>query len=161
MERLTPVDLERTQLPKSMRGYEPGAVDTLIKRVAKDLEELLAENKTLKGETYDLARDLKRFREQETMLTEALVLAQKTAESVRSTAAHEAEVIVAEARVRASEIIRDAETRKDEAFWEIEKVRQQQSTFESRFREVLEEHLAHLNRRMPEFSLVIASENAA
>lgn len=161
MERLTPVDLERTQLPKSMRGYETTAVDTLIKRCASELEQVLAENKALRSETYDLTRDLKRFREQESMLTEALVLAQKTADEVRNSANREAQVILAEARSKAADVVREAEMRKEEAFWEMEKVRQQQATFESHFREVLEEHLAHLNKRMPEFSLVVSREDAA
>lgn len=161
MERLSPIDLERTQLPKAMRGYEPGAVDALVQRAARELEEMLSENKNLRSEVYEMTRDLKRYRDQETMLTEALVLAQKTADEVKSAAKKEAELIVQEARQNAADLVREADHQKQNAFWEVEKVRQQQVSFETRFREILEEHLSHLNRRTPDISLALAEDHAA
>ncbi len=144
MERLNPVDLENAQLPTVRKGYETGAVDALLHKAAHEIETLRSELQEMKTECYEGARELKRLKDQENLLTETLVLAQKTAEDVKANAKKEADLILEEARQRARDVVREAEDRNQKAFWDIERLEQQKATFEARFREILEDHLRQL-----------------
>lgn len=146
MERLDPVDLENAQLPVVRKGYETGAVDALLHKAAHEIESQRREIQVLKEECYSGAKELKRLKEQESLLSETLVLAQKTAEDLKANAKKEADLILEEARQRAKEVIREAEDQNQKAFWDIQRLEQQKSSFENRFREILEEHLHQLRR---------------
>lgn len=146
MERLNPVDLENAQLPTVRKGYETGAVDALLHKAAQEIETLRRELQDMKTECYEGAKELKRLKDQESLLSETLVLAQKTAEDLKANAKKEADLIIEEARQRARDIVREGEERSQKAFWDLERLEQQKTSFENRFREVLEEHLKQLRR---------------
>lgn len=106
--RLTPIDLLHREFRHTLRGYAPAQVDDLLREVAADLEECLAENAKLRDDAARLAGELERFRAMESTLKEALLLAQRAADDARNAARAEGEAIVSEARREAAACIEAA-----------------------------------------------------
>ena len=50
MDRILPIDLERAQLRKSIRGYARKEVDALIAGAAQSMQQLLVDNDRLRQE---------------------------------------------------------------------------------------------------------------
>jgi len=144
MDRMMPVDIERTKLRKSFRGYDREQVRTLLEKLSSDMESLLRENDELKAQNAKLKADVERFEAQESTLKEALILAQKTADETRANAHREADLIVEEARRKAAEAQRELAKDLNDLRFELEKVRQDKRKFVKGFKSMLEEYLADL-----------------
>jgi cell division initiation protein len=145
MERITPLDLQRAELPTAWRGFDKKSVETLLARAAESIEALTKENRRLADSLRQSEADLERFRLQESTLREALVLAQKAADEARSNAQRQADLTMAEAEQQARETRRQAHESVRALTWEAERLKEQRSHFESAFRALLQEHLARLD----------------
>ena len=145
MERITPLDLQRAELPTAWRGFDKNSVLALLSRAAESIESLTKENRRLADSVRQTEAELERFRLQESTLREALVLAQKAADEARTNAQRQAELTLAEAEQQARETRRQAHESVRALTWESERLREQRSHFESAFRALLQEHLARLD----------------
>lgn len=145
MDRMMPIDLERVDLRKRVRGYDPGQVHALLARVADEWETLHREVNALREEASRLASANADFRAREDTLKEALLLAQKAADETRANAHQEAERIVADARRKAAEDLRELRD-------QVSRLREERREFEAEFRHLLEGCLAKLDR--PTLTLV-------
>lgn len=150
MERLSPIELERAQLPTAWRGYEKSVVKGVIGQAAAEIESLRAEVKNLRQEHDRLKVENDVFRRQESALTEALVTAQASAESVRSTARREADELVKKAQDEASMLLRTAHEELAGLRSEMDRLVGQRRAFESAFLCMLEEHTARLTKAVVE-----------
>ena len=140
---LTPIDILHRSFPRSIRGYRAEAVEDFLREVAADYEAALAENARMKEQLALLERELQRYRDMETALHEALVLANKTAEEVRNAARHEAQLVLEQARTQAKEELE--QQRRAAAVIEQERAR-----FVREFRALLMSYLADLEgSRLP------------
>jgi len=113
MEILTPVDITNKEFRRSIRGYNEYEVDSFLDQVARDYETLYRRQAELEELLQQKESQLQHYRATEEMLSQALVLAQNTAEEVKRAARQEAELIVREARQEAEEIIQQAMRRKE------------------------------------------------
>lgn len=141
MERIMPIDLERAELRKKMRGYDPKQVHDLLQRAANEITGLRAENARLNEALERQRQELESFRAQENTLKEALILAQRTADEARANAHKEASLIVEEAGRKAREVQTDAERKLDDVRWELERLRLEKQKFLNGFRAMLEAQL--------------------
>ncbi len=141
MERMTPIDLERTELKKSMSGYDRSQVQALLQRAAKEMSLLRGEVESLQSENAKLTRELETHRSQENTLKEALILAQRTADDTRASAHKEADLIVEEARQKSGEIEQQNQSKINDLRWELERLRLEKQKFLSQFRALLEAQL--------------------
>jgi cell division initiation protein len=98
MERLLPIDLERLQFRRTLRGYDPRSVDDWKTRSATEIETLIKELAAMREACERQSGELETLRAQEDTLKNALVLAQKAADETRALAHKEAELILADAR---------------------------------------------------------------
>jgi len=73
-----------------------------------------------------------------------MITAQKITEDVKTNAIKESEVIVAEARLKAQEILNSGQLRSLELFEEIKELKRQKIQFESNLRANIETHLKML-----------------
>ncbi|GMV89286.1 MAG: hypothetical protein AMXMBFR81_22170 [Chthonomonas sp.] len=149
MERLKPIDLERIVLPRGIGGYKRRVVDDLLLRAAKEIETLLNELRIVQDHATQQERELERFRAQEHVLKESILLAQKTADETRALAHREGEVMLQEARQRMAEETRAAEEKLKELHWQLEQIELDRMRFRRQFRAVLEEHLKALDEPQP------------
>lgn len=160
MDRVTPLDLERVRIPRALRGYKTSAVDALLAQASAEIERLLVELKELRTEHGHAGKELDRFRSQEKLMTEALLLAQKTADETRAAAHKEAELILEHARQQAADYKRGIDKETDRLHWDAERLRADQEAFEGRFRALLHEFQQRLDQRAAETQLTLEERNA-
>lgn len=144
MEKLTPIDLERAQIPAAFRGYHRETVDALVASASNQLEAQLVELRRLQALLKTAEHELERFRAQESTLNSALVLAQKASDETRALAHREADLILEEARQQAKEIKRQAQESVRALQWETERLQSEKEAFRARFQGLLTEHLDRL-----------------
>lgn len=159
MERLRPIDIEKTNLPKSFRGYDCQAVEGLKSECSKEIELLLNEVNQLKSENEKMRADIEGFRSQEDTLKQALMLAQKAADDTKAAAHRESELVVEEARRRASDLQRELESKLNDVRWDLERARIEKQEFLHRFRGMLEDYLRTLAESEPRLALVDSASN--
>ena len=144
MDRIMPIDLDRTKLRKRFRGYETEEVDEILKVCARTIEALLSDVQTLKFESERLKFEVEAKKAQEDLLKETLLLAQKGADETRTAARAHADAILAEARQHALAEHTETQQKLSEMRWEIERLKNDRRRFTEDFRAILEGHLRGL-----------------
>lgn len=107
---LTPLDIENKRFSKTLKGYNVDEVDDFLDQLTIDYEKLYKENAELKDKIEENKKDLEHYRNVEHTLQNTLVMAQTTAEDIKSSA-----------QSRADQIIRDAQSEAKRATEEIAK----------------------------------------
>lgn len=139
MDKLTPLELERIRLRRTFRGYERKAVDRLLQRAKDEIESLIIENEQLKIVQRETDKRLSSFEEQEAILRDSIVMAQKAAEDARSSAAKEAELLVESARQEASRKQQIAISEREDLLKEIEQIAKERDDLVARMRGLIAE----------------------
>ena len=111
MTELSPLDILGTKFGKRMRGYDPLEVHEFLSQLAGSMENLLRERGELRQRVHRLEQRLSEYRDREAALHEALVAAQRSAESTVSTARSEAQKIVEEGHSLADRLVDEANDR--------------------------------------------------
>lgn len=106
---LKPKDIFEKDFKKALRGYDMDDVDQFFDLMIKDFEELHKQNEALQNTITELNTKVLKYSEIETNLNRALVLADKTADTLKTEAMAEKDRIIADAKMKASEIINTAE----------------------------------------------------
>lgn len=147
---LTPVDILHTQFKTAVKGYNKGQVEQFLRSVTEALEEALREKSELQRRVDALQEEVHRVRKIESTMTDALTLAQRTADEVRTNAHRQSEMILAEAEQ--SRVRMTVETQKEAEKYrsEIALLQASRDRFESEFRAMLSSYLEWLDKRRPE-----------
>ena len=116
---LTPLDIENKKFQKQMmNGYNVDEVDDFLDQITADYEKLYKENSELNAEIERSKSDLDKYQNIEQTLQNTLVMAQKTADDIKTNAQDEADNIIKGARAKmqtsVDELTKDLETRKRE-----------------------------------------------
>ena len=106
---LTPKDIHDKEFKKALRGYDMDDVDQFLDRIIKDMEELTKQNAMLKERVNEISERVLKYSEMENSLNRALILADKTADTLKTEAIAEGERIITEANRKAEEILNKAE----------------------------------------------------
>jgi len=138
---MKPIDIQKKEFNKSMRGYNASDVDLFMNDIARAMEELLAENEEMSIRLKNAEEQLDKFNRIEQTLRDALVVAQSTAEDVVRTANAKADHIVAAAEHKAEKILDDANNRIIEARREYEEAKKDAILFKTRFKTLLNAQL--------------------
>lgn len=155
MDRITPLDLERLELPVRMRGYDRSAVRGCLKQAADEIGALLTELHSARSELASVRSELERYNAQDALIKEALILAQKAADETRANAHREAELIREEASRHAAGAREAAEAQISDLRWELDRLKNEHAKTAARIRSMLQEQLIQLEaQRLPETSLV-------
>jgi cell division initiation protein len=119
---LTPVEIRHQALPRRLLGYDRTATDQLLTDIAGSFEDVWRERADLRDEIEELESELARQKELEETLRNTLVSAERMADDLRSQARREADVIVAEARAAARDIVGGAESERERIRTEIRRL---------------------------------------
>jgi cell division initiation protein len=138
---LTPLDIHNKEFGRTFRGYKEDDVDEFLDEVVKELEGYIRENIRLKDELEKFQANVDQYRKMENTLNSTLIVAQETAEEVRSAARREAELIVRESEEKAEKIITDARERAKQVAAENEHMRLQTQLLKSRLKTLLQSQL--------------------
>ena len=106
---ITPMDIHNKTFSKKLRGYADDEVNSFLEEVASDYERIYREHREMEEQMDSLKSRLAHYQKMEATMSSTLVMAQETAENVKTTAKKEADVIVREAQNKAAQIVAGAE----------------------------------------------------
>ena len=101
MAKVSAVDIQHKTFRKALQGYDRAEVDQFLDDLMESLEEEAGTRASLEKEVADLRERIQHFRAMEESLQNTLLLAQRTADEVKSAAHHKSELILEEARAAA------------------------------------------------------------
>ena len=108
---LTPLDIQNKSFQTKMRGYEKDEVDDFLDLVVRDYEDAVQKNRELEKALRHAEEKLEYFNELKDALNQSIIVAQDTADKVKTSASKESEVIVTSAQNKADELVAKAEKR--------------------------------------------------
>ena len=111
MDDLSPLDVLGKTFSRKYRGYSSDEVQEFLAQIATTVERLLRERGEARQQVHRMEQELIAFRERETALQDALVAAQKSAESTLRDAQAEAQRIVEEGQGLADRLVDDGHRR--------------------------------------------------
>ena len=106
---LTPLDIQNKDFSTKMRGYNQDDVDDFLDQVTRDYEDALQKNRELEKSLKHAEEKLQQFNELKDALNQSIIVAQDTADKVKSSANKESEMIITSADNQAKETLVEAE----------------------------------------------------
>lgn len=143
--KLTPLDVKSQTFSTRWKGLDPAEVQAFLEVVTSDLEEITAENNTLKDEMKRLRSDLDGHMDREKTLRETMVTAQRLAEEIQQHAEEKAKLVGGEAEVRAEKILDAAHRRAAKISEDISELKRQRMSLEAAIRATIQSHLSMLD----------------
>lgn len=150
---LTPMEIHNHQFKKGFRGYNENEVDDFLDRIVADFEKLLRDNERLKNQINSNEKEIEQYRKLEKSLNETLMVAQRTADEVISSARKNAEMLKEntalecqnirdQAQHEANQQLADAKIKRDAILTEYSRLVREKNSFLLKLRTSLESELA-------------------
>ena len=134
---LTPLDIHNKEFRKTFRGYDEEEVDEFLDQLVKDYERLYKENVELREALAAKDSNIDQYKDMEDTLKKTLVVAQQTADDLKSGAVRESEVIIKEAQLKAEQIIALAVEKANAHLRGYEDLQKEAQKFKVKFRALL------------------------
>lgn len=141
---LSPLDVQRKEFARAIRGYKEQEVDLFLNEVMETLEKYVNENLVLKERLERSEKDLNRYSIMEKTLSETLVIAKKTADDVMNGAQQKAELMISAAEEEAKRRTHDADQELQLLKARYEESRRELITYRARFRSMVQAQLEML-----------------
>ena len=138
--KITPLDIQQQQFKVKFRGFDIREVDTFLEKVADSAATLQSENKDLREELSRLKVDIQGYKEREETFKRAMLNSQKVLEQMKDNARKSAEIIIADAEVKAEKILNRSHTRLSQLHEDIAELKRQRIQIEVQIRSILEAH---------------------
>lgn len=136
--QLTPQDIRNQEFAKkTFGGLDTDEVNAFLVQVSSQIEESNRKNLELGDQVRVTREQVERYRQTEQLLQETAVTLQSMLEEKRSEANKEAELIIAEAKARASREVEHIRKEADDLAREVEELKRQKSHFFIRMKSVL------------------------
>lgn len=139
--KLTPIDIQQQQFRRALRGLDAREVRAFLDLAAQALSDFIRENGELRAEIKRVERDLEEHREREASLRTAMLTAQRAIDEIRQQAQKEAEVVMAEAELRAEKLLHNAQARLGKTHEDIREARRQRVRAVEELRGLLNTHV--------------------
>jgi len=137
---MTPLDILQHKFKISFRGFDVREVDGFLGDIADTFQLLMNENETHKNEIDKLKQDIKEYLNREETFKLALLNSQSVMEQMKDNAQKSAEVIIADAEVKAEKILSRANSRLFRLQEDISELKRQRIQMEVRIASVIETH---------------------
>ena len=134
---LTPLDIENKKFSKKLNGYSVDEVDDFLDQVTLEYEKLYKENNESKDKIEQLEKDLEHYRNVEKTLQNTLVMAQTTADDIKSMAQKQAEQIIRDAQADARHSVDDLNKQEYEITRKIEDMKKQFEVYKAKMEALL------------------------
>lgn len=141
----TPVELENLEFKTSVFGYGKDEVDDFVDAITEDYDKLYKENVALKDKNALLADAIKEYKSMETALRDTVVSAHSISDDIKKNAYKEAENIIAEAKVKASEMKNEATAMLTEAEAKVSELKQEYGLYKARIKSLIQAQLEVLD----------------
>lgn len=137
---MTPLDILQHKFKISFRGFDVREVDGFLEDIADAFQLLMNENETLKNEIDKLKQDIQKHLSREETFKLALLNSQSVLEQMKDNAQKSAEVIIADAEVKAEKILSRTSNRLVQLQEDISELKRQRIQLEVRIASVIEAH---------------------
>lgn len=135
---LTPLDIENKKFSKQMmNGYSVEEVDDFLDELTTDYEKAYKESSESRTRIEELMNELERYKTIESTLQSTLVMAQSTAEEVKSVARQQADQIIKDAKGNAQKAVDDLENEIVMKQKELEDVKKQFDIYKAKMEALL------------------------
>jgi cell division initiation protein len=138
--QVTPLDIQQHQFKVKFRGFDVHEVDMFLEEVAEAFESLLQVKQGLEDEVAWLKNENKGFKEREETFKRAMLHSQKVLEQMKTNARKSAELIVADAEVKAEKILNRAHNRLSQLHEDIAGLKRQRRQLEVQIQSIIESH---------------------
>ena len=140
MVNLTPLDIQQQRFKTRFRGFDIQEVDLFLDQMADAFESLLKQNENLTEEFRRLQLEIQGYKNREDAFKRALLNSQRVIEQMKENAQKSAELIVAEAEVKAEKILNKAHNRLAQLHEDIAELKRQRMQIEVQIGSVIEAH---------------------
>lgn len=137
---LTPLDIQQQQFRVRFRGFDIHEVDRFLEQLSDAFTALQSENKELREEIRRLKLETQGYKEREESFKRAMLNSQKVLEQMKENARKSAEVIIADAEVKAEKVLNRAHNRLSQLHEDIAELKRQRMQIEVQIRSVIESH---------------------
>jgi len=140
MVNLTPLDIQQQRFKTRFRGFDIQEVDLFLDQMADAFESLLKQNENLKEDFRRMQLEIQGYKNREDAFKRALLNSQRVIEQMKENAQKSAELIVAEAEVKAEKILNKAHNRLAQLHEDIAELKRQRMQIEVQIGSVIEAH---------------------
>lgn len=125
-----------------INGYNKEEVNSFVAEVTTEYEKMFNKLKKNSREVAILNAKVKHYKEIETTLNKAVLVAEDSSNQIKKIAKDEAKNIIADAKKNASHIINDALIEAERINLEVDKLRRSLKIYKGRIKQVIEEQLS-------------------
>lgn len=130
----------------SFPGYNKNEVNSFVSNVTTEYESMLNNLKNRDKEIESLKKELEHYKNIESTLNRAILIAEESSQNIKKTAFDESKVIVEAAKRNASRIINNALIKAEKVEGEADTLRRQVERYKKKYRTILEEQLDEIER---------------
>lgn len=142
--RLTPLDIRNHAFSRRLGGYATDEVDSFIRLVADDYEELVRESEARREQITRLEAQVEELSANSAILQETLTTAQQLSEDLKRTAVKEAEITIGEAEIKAEKVLDAAYRRASKLAGDLREMKLLRTRMAASLRVTIESHLSML-----------------
>jgi len=137
---ITPLDIQQQKFKTRIRGFDVREVDAFLEQVANVFESLHRTHKDMQEEVRRLEIEIQGYRKREETFKRALLNSQKVLDQMKDNARKSAELIIAEAEVKAEKILNNAHNRLAQLHEDISELKRQRTQIEVQIGSIVEAH---------------------
>jgi len=130
----------------SFPGYNKNEVNSFVKNVTTEYESMLNNLKVRDQEIENLKKELEHYKNIESTLNRAILIAEESSQNIKKTAFDESRVIIEDAKKNASRIINNALIKAEKVEMEANSLKRQVAQYKRRYKNILEEQLDEIER---------------
>ena len=137
---ITPLDIQQQKFKTRIRGFDVREVDAFLEQMANGVESLQRTHKEQQEEVRRLELEIQGYRKREETFKRALLNSQKVLDQMKDNARKSAELIIAEAEVKAEKILNKAHNRLAQLHEDISELKRQRMQIEVQIGSIIESH---------------------
>jgi cell division initiation protein len=137
---MTSLEIQQQQFKTRFRGFDVREVDGFLEQAAAAFGALQSENEGLQEEIRRLKQQNERFQKREETFKQAMLNSQQVIEQMKENARKSADLIVAEAEVKAEKMLNRAHNRLAQLHEDITELRRQRVQIEVQIESILDAH---------------------
>lgn len=134
---LTPLDIENKRFARTLKGYSVDEVDDFLDELTAEYERLYRENAEMKSKVGELEKSLEHYKNVENTLQNTLLVAQTTAEDIKTMAQKQADQVIKDAQSEAIKSIDNLNRQEIETKIKTEELKKQFTVYKAKMEALL------------------------
>lgn len=156
--KLTPLDIQQQQFKVRWRGFDVREVDRFLEQTADAFSASQETTNRQEEEIRRLKLEKQGYKEREETFKRAMLNSQKVLEQMKDNARKSAEIIIADAEVKAEKILNRAHSRLSQLHEDISELKRQRVQIEVQIRAIIDAHTKLLDIGMEGMDVMDAED---